>query len=135
MSTNKHAYQIEDTAELDQRAVDVVVEAKRLNGYASTAEQARLQTCVTALSRSVDAHLKRAKDEGEGGGGLSDVDRLFEMVDSLIAAASRLAIRPVAFPSAVFVLGTIQKLLILLTSIELPTIMDAKKMDAKKDQW
>ena len=57
------------------------------------------------------------------------------MVDSLIATASGLAIRPVAFPSAVFALGTIQKLLILLTSIELPTIMDAKKMDAKKDQW
>ena len=48
----------------------------------------------------------------------------------IVAATSRLTVRPVAFPSAIVCLGTIHKLLLLLTSIPPP-----EDMNKKKDEW
>ena len=92
---------------IDQTVVDVVSATEQLAGYATPAKQQALQTCVNALSAVVDGQI-RAVLEGRS----LDLDpsEVIGIMNPLLAASSKLALRPIAYPSALICLSTAHSL-------------------------
>ena len=114
---------------LDQTAVDVATETKKFAGYASPDKHATLQMCVVAINSVVDVKIREVMSGKKLEEGPVDI---ITIVRPLLNTTQGLTIRPVAYPSALVILKTAQKLAMLLEMVEVPPDFEVTRSEWAK---
>jgi len=116
---------------IDQTAIDIAIATQQYAGYALYEKHATLQSGIVAIGAVVDLKickvLSRVKlEEGPEeiiaivGPLEEDPKAIIAIVDPLLSTTKSLAIRTVAYPSALICISTAQKLIMLLDMIKVP---------------
>ena len=126
-SSNIPLFQITQPDVLDQTAVDVAKATEKYAGYASHDKHGTLQTCVVAINSVVDVKIRKVmsgQDLDQG------PDEIIKIMGPLLSTTHDLTIRPVAYPSALVILKTAQKLAMLLEMVQVP-----ENFEETRNEW
>ena len=118
------------TDEIDKVAVDVATAAEQYAGYASPEKQHTLQRAVAAVGNILNVQIRAVTK------GLpleTDPAVLIGIMEPLLATTKKLAIRPVAYPSALICLETAHKSAMLLEMSELSEA--PKSFEEIRGEW
>ena len=114
----------------DQTAIDVATATEQYASYGTSSKQDALQRCAAVLDNAVNVQIRAVLSVAS----LDHLPDLPKMVVSTITAllntATKLSIRPIAYPSALMCLSTAHKLVMLLDEVEVP-----KNIAETRSEW